>query len=937
MTSDAEASAPPRYTPLSLCLLTGVLGGGVAGFLDAAVTLARRVPGLTAPRFASLAGLGVGLAAPGGLFLAAVGALLVLALRRRARSLAEPLAMGLLALPVIGYDAFALFAGRRAALLPGHQAVSVVLLLAGLGAVVAALRIYLRFADAGGAAESSGADRAGRRLMISTSVGLAVTAYLANVLLLPRLYPWFHLSLSLAFLAFVLLAIRVLVVRRTDGGAVVQRRHVVLWVLALSTMAMGILALAVPQLGASQSLRFAAYEKTTVIRALLELFPRPRVARLVSRAERLDGDIDEPALPGGPRLPVADVFVISIDALRADHVGAYGYRRPTTPHIDALAARSVRFDRAYAQAPHTSFSVASMLTGKYYPTIARLAPGDVHDPVTAVLRRYGWKTAAFYPPAVFFVDAQKLKAYQDSNFDFEYVKVEFLDAYKRLEQVAAFFATDRPGRAFVWLHLFEPHEPYDDRAGFSFGSRDIDRYDSEIAYTDAAVGKLVAYIEKTRPGAIIVLTADHGEEFDDHGGRYHGSTLFDEQVRVPLIIHVPGTKPHVVSGPVEVVDIAPTILGLLDIPVPTRMRGTDLGPWLASPPASALRLPPVFAEVMEKRMVVWGHEKLICDMDWGFCAYHDLEADPGERKNLADDRPDRVAALRGRLDDWLDDHGRFEPQLLRGPANPNGGDIPRAIARGRMGDLMVARELAEMLRSDSPVAVRREAARLLVMLPPRPQETRDLVLAGRAADDAEIRDWATVAAARLGDVAAQVAARTLVERTDGAGKELRLRAALALALAGDPAAAPVLALALDDCEDASLCRLVILGLGAVRDRRAVPALLRHLPEVLNRREIVGALGAMGPLAGEPVISALTSRLDSDEYVPVRAEAATGLGKIGGAAAVSALVAAQGREREQLVLTAIGTALGILRAADSKPEVNRALKPPATKGRPGSRH
>jgi HEAT repeat protein len=94
---------------------------------------------------------------------------------------------------------------------------------------------------------------------------------------------------------------------------------------------------------------------------------------------------------------------------------------------------------------------------------------------------------------------------------------------------------------------------------------------------------------------------------------------------------------------------------------------------------------------------------------------------------------------------------------------------------------------------------------------------------------------------------------------------------------------------------------------------------------------------MGPLAGDSVIGALTSRLDSDEYVPVRAEAATGLGKIGGPAAMSALVAAQGREREQLVLTAIGKALGTLRAAERKPEVKPALNPPAKQGTRGSRH
>jgi hypothetical protein len=110
----------------------------------------------------------------------------------------------------------------------------------------------------------------------------------------------------------------------------------------------------------------------------------------------------------------------------------------------------------------------------------------------------------------------------------------------------------------------------------------------------------------------------------------------------------------------------PTVLNLLDIPVPARMRGTDLGPWLADTPAPASRLPPAFAEVEDKRMVVSGTDKLLCDLRWGSCAYYDLAADPHEQRNLAEARPDRAAALRAVLDDWLDGHVRFEPLLAKG-------------------------------------------------------------------------------------------------------------------------------------------------------------------------------------------------------------------------------------------------------------------------------
>src|SRR6185369_11796613 len=221
-------------------------------------------------------------------------------------------------------------------------------------------------------------------------------------------------------------------------------------------------------------------------------------------------------------------------------------------------------------------------------------------------------------------------------------------------------------------HFFEPHEPYERHEAFSFGGGDVDRYDSEIAYTDAAVGKLIAAVRKRRPNTVIIVAADHGEEFDEHGGRYHGSTLYDEQLRIPLIISIPGIASHVVDGPVELLDIAPTLLNLLDIPVPVRMRGTDLGPWLGVPAAPSARLPPAFAEVEDKRMVVAGTDKLLCDLHWGSCAYYDLAVDPREQRNLAEARPDRAAELRATLDQWLDGHVRLEPLLAKGASNPAG-------------------------------------------------------------------------------------------------------------------------------------------------------------------------------------------------------------------------------------------------------------------------
>jgi arylsulfatase A-like enzyme len=872
-------------------LVAGAAGGALAGAVDGGLTLVT-MAGRTAGRGAWLMSIAVGVSCAAGLLLGAIGCGLRALARRASPRFGAAIAASLVAAPLVIYDAFALFGGTKAARVPGHQAISLVLVVAGLAGAALLVHLHGRVLRAG---------RLARRSAALISIAIAVGLHLASHRILPRLYPWFHVSLSLLYLAAMIGAVRLAL------GPAPRLRPVAGAVAVVG--AAGLFVLAMVGTTRSQIVRFAAHERTELTSTLLRRLPLPRARAFIARAGPHFDTTDEP-LPDGPHRANADVVLITVDALRADHVGAYGYPRPTTPSIDELARHGVRFERAYAQAPHTSFSVASMLTGKYYPTIARLAPGDPHDPIAEILRNYGWKTAAFFPDAVFFVDAHKLKAYDENNFRFEYVKRQFSDAFERIDQIKAFFDSEHPRKSFIWLHMFEPHEPYDERAGHHFGKGDIDRYDSEIAYTDQALGQLFSYLRQRRPGSIIILAADHGEEFDEHGARYHGSALYEQQIRVPLIISVPGVPAHVVEGPVELIDVAATVLGLLDIPIPARMRGTDLGPWLNQPPAPNRRLPPAFAEVGDNRMVVSGTDKLICKLNWGVCEYYDLKADPLERHNLADERPERAGELKHLLDEWLDDHVRFEPQLVRGLSNPDGGSVPRAIERGRLGDLNAVNDLAALMSSSEPLPVRREAARLLVALPPRP-ETRAAVLAAQSTDDEEVRDWAQVAAARLHDPAATEKLRKLVTADDPSGRkrDLRLQAALALASAGDRAGVPVMAEALDHCQQSILlCQMIIIKLGALGDRRAVPALLAHVSEVQNRREMVEA---MGQIADPRVVPTLVERLRSDEYVPVRVEAARGLARIGGPQAVAGLRSSVRYEREARVQEAAREALATL--------------------------
>jgi arylsulfatase A-like enzyme len=897
-----------------------LIGGATVGAVDVAGA-ALTIGGIES---AAMAALGLGLGGAAGLIVALLHDVVFLVLSRVIPRRAAGLAWAavVLAAPLAFFDAFALFGGRRASALPGRHAVSAVLAVVGLLALFFFARWLAELIDR---IEEGRARQRYGWLMAAALLVVAAAAHGANWVVLPRLYPWFHATLGVAVGVATIVSTRLALAALGIGKPPLGRRGS--WgLLAFSIVVGTALIWGWRDVRSSGNALYLAHERTLIAGPLLAVLTGPpqsqaATARRIAPAPSTSTPAE--FLPAGPRRPGADVVLISVDALRADHVGAYGYRRGTTPNIDALAARSVRFERVYTQAPHTSFSVASLLTGTYFGSLARLGFETGVEPISALLRGRGWATAAFYPPAVFFVDGDKLQRFAAKHFDFEYVKFDYLGARTRLDQVVEFFEQQRPRRAFTWVHFFEPHEPYESCPGRDLGPRDVDRYDSEIACVDEAVGRLLAYLDSKRPGAIVILTSDHGEEFDEHGGRYHGSTLYDEQIRVPLLVRFPGVTPHVVGGQVQLVDVVPTILGLLDLEPPAWVRGTDLGPWLAAPAAPAAVLPPAFAEFEYKRMAMRGMEKLICDMNWGVCAFHDLRTDPREQTNLVDRWPQRVAVLRAHLDGWLDGHARFRPAGQPGPGNADGGAVPRAIERARLGDLSVVTELAAMLRSDQPLSVRREAARLLVVKLPRRPETRELVFAALSADDPEIRDWAALAAARLGHARGAARTRAIV-RDEGQERELRLQAALSLAVVDDAAGVPFLIGTLGSCGSVELCRLVILALGKLRDRRATGPLVGQIAQIQNRRETVYALGNIGDPAA---VDAIGERLSRDEFVPVRIEAAAALAKIGGQRARDSLAQASTREREPVVLEAVRRAV---EAIDAKGPP-RQPSPPAVTG------
>lgn len=585
---------------------------------------------------------------------------------------------------------------------------------------------------------------------------------------------------------------------------------------------------------------------------------------------------------------ITDIVLITIDALRADRLGAYGYARRMTPNLDALAYRSLRFERVYTPTPHTSLAIGSLLTGRSLYGAIRLQPERTYATLPELLRKVGFHSAGFYPPAVFFTESERFSHYRQKRFGFEHAEVDYFDGKVGVDRAIAFLERTKLQRTFVWLHLLEPHEPYEIHKGYDFGSRDRERYDSEIAYADWAVGHLLDYLERTRPGAAIIVTADHGEAFDEHGARYHGTSLYEEQVRVPLIVRLPGQAARVVRSPVSLLDLSPTILSLAGTSLPAELSGLPLYP-LAD---DKLAKRAVFAEFEALRMVVQGTRKLLCDITRGRCSVYDLSRDGKEQNDIAASAPDTLAALRPELDRFLlEEAQRYANKI--DPAEPRWA----LIGRAQLGDRAVAPELLPLLQSTVPQPLRRSAARWLAELPVPPLAAGPLLTALRDSDG-ELAGWAAAAGSALRLPDAKNAGRKLVRRA-ATGSPLRTTLALVLGEQGDRAVVPAIIDLLPKCSEPLRCQRLVKILERLRDARAVPMLVTQIPRLDIRREVVDALGA---IADPTTVPQLIECLLRDPYVLVRAAAARALGQMKDPAAQEALEQAAQQDSEARVVT-----------------------------------
>ena len=403
--------------------------------------------------------------------------------------------------------------------------------------------------------------------------------------------------------------------------------------------------------------------------------------------------------------PPRHVILISLDTLRADHLGAWGYDRETSPRLDALARRSVVFRRAVAQGSSTIPSHASLFTSQYASAVTGGLGGLQSWPETLAeaLGRAGFATWGF-------VDGGNVRARFGFARGFDHYEDDRIGARRLFARARQWLLAHRVPRFFLFLHTYEIHTPYSappeyvelfgdpeyGNGGFHpntyyfraaesrpephLSERErrevVARYDAGIRYTDEQLGDLLDWLDAQGllADSLVVMVSDHGEEFLEHGRLGHQQLYLDPNLRVLLLFHRDGLAPRVIDETVELADVAPTILDLLGLPPLRGAVGRSLAPVLRG-----RRRPVGRVAYSEKggasghRTVITDRYQLLADRKSREVRLFDLVADPGATREISAEQPEVAAELAGELGararaagrvrrrHWHEEHSRPPP------------------------------------------------------------------------------------------------------------------------------------------------------------------------------------------------------------------------------------------------------------------------------------
>jgi choline-sulfatase len=366
-----------------------------------------------------------------------------------------------------------------------------------------------------------------------------------------------------------------------------------------------------------------------------------------------------------------DVFLVTIDTLRADHLHCYGYSSIETPALDGLAKDGIRFTQAFTPSPITNTSHASILTGllpsSHGVTDFAVALSPAHPTWAELLHRQGYHTAAFIGAVI--LDSKTLSPGLDRGFDFydnfpqhSSTKSRWGRIERRgmevVQHAEAWLSAHPTGPHFVWVHLYDPHDPYEPPAPYSRIYKDR-LYDGEIAYADSALANFINYLKQhgRYANSLIVVVGDHGEGLGEHHESTHGIFLYDSTTHVPLILKLPAggaadkVKVKVIDPQVRTTDILPTVLDLIGSSAPQHLDGESLKPYLADADVASRA---AFGQTDYPLRFGWAALRSVRAEGFKFIEaprpeLYDLRTDPAELDNKYEPWDARVQKSRGML------------------------------------------------------------------------------------------------------------------------------------------------------------------------------------------------------------------------------------------------------------------------------------------------
>jgi len=354
----------------------------------------------------------------------------------------------------------------------------------------------------------------------------------------------------------------------------------------------------------------------------------------------------------------SNLVIITIDTLRADHVGAYGYKAAHTATLDRLAREGALFTHAYATAPITLTSHASLMTGRYPLGHGARHNGmriDLKTPTLAdTLAGAGFATGAFiaaFPLDQRFGLNKGFQTYSDRMPPSRNGRaVNERPGREVVDEAIAWLTSHRDRRFFLWVHLFEPHAPYGDPSD----PRHLPaaaRYDEEIAEADRQAGRLLDALAAVRSSTLIVAAADHGEAFGEHGEIGHSIFVYDTTLRVPLIVTGPGITGRRIDDRVSLIDVAPTVVHQLGL-ARFDADGIDLSAALTGSPLPDRDL---YAETFAPLLDFgWSPLRAVRSRQWKYIdaphpELYDISRDPNEDHDLSQAEPVRAAEFHDRV------------------------------------------------------------------------------------------------------------------------------------------------------------------------------------------------------------------------------------------------------------------------------------------------